>query len=386
MKFTVNRKELLEALTLTGRAINKSIVPAIMGYRFNINQSKLTVTGGNMEIYIHNTIDIVSTIDKLLIVPKDKIYNLLRELNDPSLEFEITSTSTQIVTEKIEVLRLVITSQSGKYNIPVEKGDDYPSFPVREAISFNVKSTDLENGIDKTLFACASDDLKPSLTAIYLNVSNGKAVYVAANGAVLSSQPIGTPEVGDSQEFLLPKSSAAIVKDLPKDDEVRIEANDSSITFHLFDGLIFQSLLVDDKFPSYKPNIQVKNDKHLHIDRSLLMSSIKRVTMFSSERQNYGIAFKFSENTLQVLINNNEDGAAIETLPATYQGEPITVGFNGKTLLTALDKVDGEVVYFDFTNEKLGVLLHNGNIDLKEKENFILIMPVLLHETLLKVS
>lgn len=382
MKFTVNRKELLEALTLTGRAINKSIIPAIMGYRFNINQNKLTVTGGNMEIYIHNTIDIVSAIDKLLIVPKDKIYNLLRELNDPSLKLEITSN----VTEKIEVLRLIITSQSGKYNIPVEKGDDYPSFPTREAINFNVKSTDLERGIDKTMFACASDDHKPSLTAIYLRVSNGKAVYVAANGAVLSSQPIGTPEVGESQDFLLPKSSAAIIKDLPKDEEVRIEASDSSITFHLFDGLIFQSLLVDDKFPSYKPNIQVENDKHLHIDRSLLMSSIKRVTMFSSERQYYGIALKFSSNTLQVLINNNEEGAAIESLPCTYDGADITVGFNGKTLLTSLDKIDGEVVYFDFTNERLGVLLHNGSIDLQEKENFILVMPVSLHETLLKVS
>lgn len=386
MKFTVNRKELLEALTLTGRAINKSIVPAIMGYRFNINQNKLTVTGGNMEIYIHNTIDCVSSIDKLLIVPKDKIFNLLRDLNDPSLDFEITQTKNTIVTETIEVLRLVVTSQSGKYNIPVENGDDYPEFPTREAISFTVKSADIERGIDKTMFACASDDLKASLTAIFLQISNGKAVYVAANGAVLSSQPIGTPDASETHEVLLPKSSAAIVKDLPKDETVEIEVSDSTITFHLFEGLIFQSLLVDDKFPTYKPQIQIKNDKHLNIDRAQLMASIKRVTMFSSERQNYGIALKFSSNSLQVLINNDEEGAAIETLPCCYEGADITIGFNGKTLLTALDKIDGEVAYFDFTNNKLGVLIHNGSIDLKEKENFILVMPVLLHETLLKVS
>lgn len=382
MKFTANRKELLEALTLTGKAINKSIIPAIMGYRFTITSEKLTITGGNMEMYIHSSIDIDSDFEATLIVPKQKVFDLVKELNDPQLEFSITVTEL----ETVKSFRMTITSQSGKYNMPIEEGKDYPEFDITTTTDFNVKSDDLVMGIDKTLFACATEGEKLNLTAIYLQISAGRAVYVAANGAVLSAQPIGSADTDETHDVLLPKSAAAVVKDLPKDENVDIQITNNTITFKLSDDLTFQSILIDEKYPNYKSLIQSKNDKHLHIDRKQLMSSIKRVTMFSSEQQNNGIALRFADKSLQVLVNNDVEGTAIETLEASYEGEAITVGFNGKVLLTALDKIDSEIVYADFSNEKLGMLLHDGSINLNDKENFILVMPVLLHANLAKVS
>lgn len=381
MKFTANRKELLEALTLTGRAINKSVVQAVMGYRFNINKSKLTVTGGNMEIYIHNTIDIVGDFDKSILVPKDLIFNLVRDLEDPQLEFAITASKV----DKMEVLKLTLTAQDKSYNIPVEAGEDYPGLNIENSLKFDVKSADVVKGLDKTIFACSSDELRPALTSVFLTLSNGKAVYVSCNLNVLSAQQIGTTSEEEVCEILIPKNTATILKDMPADEDMQITVGKNAVSFKLYDGLEFESVLHDDKFPDYKAITPVKNDKHIEIDRLQLISSIKRVLIFSNAISN-SIALRFGEGAVEVLINNPDGGNAIEKLPATFSGQSIAMGFNGKNLLTALSKIDTDVVFGEFSTPDRAFILHDGTMDAAAKENYMLVMPVLLHEKLAQVS
>lgn len=381
MKFTANRKELLEALTLTGRAINKSIVSAITGYRFNIDQNRLTVTGGNMEIYIHNTIDIVGDCTKSILVPKDLIFNLVRDLEDPQLEFSITSTKL----DKLEVLKLTLTAQDKSYNIPVEAGEDYPGLNIDNTVKFEVKSADVVKGLDKTIFACSTDELRPALTSVFLTLSNGKAVYVSCNLNVLSAQQIGETNEEEKCELLIPKNTANILKDMPADEDMEITVGKNAVSFKLYDGLEFQSVLHDDKFPDYKAITPVKNDKHIEIDRLQLISAIKRVLIFSNAISN-SVALRFSDGAVEVLINNPDAGNAIEKLPATFTGQTVTMGFNGKNLLTALSKIDTEVIYGEFSSPDRAFILHDGTMNAAAKENYMLVMPVILHEKLAKVS
>lgn len=381
MKFTVNRKELLEALTLTGRAINKSIVSAIMGYRFDIDGNRLTITGGNMETYIYNTIEIDGGFTKSIIVPKEKVYNLLRELPDPQLEFVISVA----FIESVEAIKLIINAQSGKYTIPVENGDDYPGIVTEPILNFKIQPDELVKGLDKTIFACASDHAKLSLQCIFLSIKHGKAIYVACNGSIMSAHRISDADEEMSHELLLPRNTANILKDLPFEDDVTVEVSKNAIIFKLWDGLEVCSTLIDDKFPDYKQIIPTENTRHMHIDRLQLISSIRRVVMFANDNYN-SIALHFTPNELRLITSNDLDGNALEVLPADYAGEPVTFGFNGKQLLSILDRIDADVVYADFSEINKPVLFHDGTVDVKDKENLMLVMPVLLPPNLAKVS
>jgi DNA polymerase-3 subunit beta len=353
-----------------------------MSYRFNIDQNKLTVTGGNMEIYIHNTIDIVGDFTKSILVPKELIFNLVRDLEDPLLEFTITSTSL----DKMEVLKLTLTAQDKNYNIPVEAGEDYPGLNIDNTLVFGVKSADVVRGIDKTIFACAGEDvIRKAFSSVCLTLSSGKALYVSCNLNVLSVQQVGATDELEKCELLIPKNTANILKDMPADEDMEISVGKNAVSFKLYDGLEFESVLLDDKFPDYKAITPAKNDKHVEIDRLQLISAIKRVLIFSNAISN-SVAMRFSQGAVEVLINNPDSGNAIEKLPATFTGSPITVGFNGKNLLTAVSKIDSDVVFGEFSEPDRAFILHDGSMNAADKENYMLVMPVILHDKLAQVS
>ena len=82
----------------------------------------------------------------------------------------------------------------------------------------------------------------------------------------------------------MPKKPLNILKSIlgSSDAEVKIEYNDSNATFS-FDNYILMCRLIDGKYPNYEAVIPKENPNKLMIDRSLFLSSVKRVAIFSNK-------------------------------------------------------------------------------------------------------
>jgi DNA polymerase-3 subunit beta len=113
---------------------------------------------------------------------------------------------------------------------------------------------------------------------------------------------------------------------------------------------------VDVKFPPWRSAIPTNNKKIAVIDREELKDSIKRVSIFSSEKGR-AIKFSFKENILQLRAFNPELGEAFDQISINYNDEPIEIIFNSSYIIDFLNSLNCEKVRFEMMDFEKPVLI-----------------------------
>ena len=119
------------------------------------------------------------------------------------------------------------------------------------------------------------------------------------------------------------------------DFDVNIYFNDKMVFFE-FENTLFISKLLNDPFPNYNAFIPVDNPNTLFIDKKDLLNSLKRISIFASKSTNQ-VTFNLDESSLTISSQDLDfSNEATEQLPCTYEGEPVTIGFNSKFFMEVL--------------------------------------------------
>ncbi|MCG7860108.1 DNA polymerase III subunit beta, partial [Flavihumibacter sediminis] len=75
-----------------------------------------------------------------------------------------------------------MTSDNGKYKVMGENPDNFPKEPsADDTTSFEMTSSALVTGINKTLFAVSNDDLRPAMTGVYFELDKNFVQFVATD-------------------------------------------------------------------------------------------------------------------------------------------------------------------------------------------------------------
>lgn len=376
MKFITNRNDLLEALTLTGKVIGTStLIPLLLNYLLKISGDTIEVTGGSSDIYIKNVISIQeSELNVSIAVPKPRLFDLIKDLPNQPLNFEIIGFDTKAPTLKLQTFQ-------GEYIIPIEPGIDYPSMEFKNPAQFNISSENLLSGFNKTIFSCGEDDLRPALTGVLIKFVADSVVYVSTNTNTLSTVTLPITEKIDlKSNFIVPVKVLKIIQDLPFGETVQVDVTNNSIQFTISPELVVQALLINERFPDYETVIPTDNELHFQVDRLQLLSSVKRVSKFSNA-VSVMVTFDLSANNLQIASNDVDLGnAAKENLTITYNDGPLVIGLSGKYLSEILRNIKTPNVSFSLKSPNRAVVIKevDDNLTLNNKENLILIMPMYL--------
>ena len=164
MKFVVSSTELLSHLSAISKVINsKNTLPILDNYLFLLEENQLTVTASDLESTLITSLELENTSGTGIIAVPAKLMNeTLKEFPEQPLTFQIDP----------ETFAIEIFSQNGKFSIVGQNGEDFPQQPIlNEAVSssINLNHNVLLNGINKTLFATADDELRPVMNGILLN-------------------------------------------------------------------------------------------------------------------------------------------------------------------------------------------------------------------------
>ena len=82
---------------------------------------------------------------------------------------------------------MVVKYANGKFSIPVEKGDQYPTMSTdNTATPLLVSGNDLLYGIRQVLFCSANDELRPVLNGVYFDIDLDTISFVATDGTRLA--------------------------------------------------------------------------------------------------------------------------------------------------------------------------------------------------------
>lgn len=373
MKFIVSSASLLKQLQAISGVLNtNNTLPILDNFLFDIKEKELVVSASDLE----STMTAKLTLDKSeksgnIAIPARLLLDTLKTFPEQPLTFTINEKACGVE----------ISSDTGKYKLSGHKGDEFPKTPTIESPStIEFDPNVLFNAIDKTLFATGSDELRPVMSGIYLELSEDHSTFVATDAHKLVRYRRTDVKADKNVSFILPKKPMNLLKNLlPEvDANIKIEYNDSNAFFAMGDvNLVCR--LVEGKYPNYEAVIPKENPNKLTIDRNVFLSSIKRVSIFSN-KTTHQVRLKIAGSELNVSAEDLDfANEANERLTCQYDGEDIEIGFNSRFVIEILSNLDSDNICLEMSApNRAGIIFPADGSD-EHEDVLMLVMPVMLN-------
>ena len=256
------------------------------------------------------------------------------------------------------------------------ESDDYPlpeSFPSDATILISGK--ELLEGINKTIYAVSKDSSRFALNGVCFSFNGNKLELVATDGhrlALFNIQINGKLE----GKYIVPIKALNELKKLVSDiEDVEIAVSESTIFFKGY-NYTMSARLLEGVFPDYKQVIPNNFNIEITLPKAELINSIKRITI-AEEDENKPIRMLLTKNKLIISTASriSTDAYAEDEIDTNYDGQEFEIGFNGKYILEAVDKIDSDNVIIKFINKDLQVVVIPEN----QEENYLaVVMPMTL--------
>lgn len=379
MKFVVSSTVLLSHLQAISKVINnKNSLPILDNFLFQIKGETLTLTASDIETTLITSLQVDSAEGEgQVAVASRLLLDTLREFSDQPLSFSINDSN----------LAMVITSANGSYNFIGQNGDEYPRLPQisDDAHVLTMPVQLLSNGINKTFFCTADDELRPVMNGIFFDIAVDSLTLAATDAHKLVRfktihSGITLKEEEDGVSFILPKKPANMLKSiLPRESgEVEVKFDSKNAYFKLSNYTMI-CRQVEGRFPNYNSVIPKLNLYKIIIDRVSLLNALKRVSVFSNQGSNL-VKLDFLANQINISAQDIDFSiSAEETISCQFEGDPIKIGFKSSFLIEILNNISSAEVIFEMTDpSRAGLILPFENEE--NEEILMLLMPMLLND------
>ncbi len=375
MKFVASSTELLSHLQAISRVISsKNTLPILDNFLFNLSGNELEITASDLE----STLITKMRLDNIdgagtIALPARILLDTLKEFSEQPLTFDINT----------DTMAVVINSENGRFSVVGQNGVDFPVLPTirtEKRFSFNIGSDVLLNGINRTLFATADDELRPVMGGIFVEASTEKITFVASDAHKLVKYERNDAKADDNSSFILPKKPASLLKNiLPKETGmVAVEFDDRNAFFTLADYRVV-CRLVEGNYPNYNSVIPKNNPRKVTIDRVELYNILRRVSVFSNQASNL-IKLQFAPNQITVSAQDIDFSiSAYERHKCLYEGDEMEIGFKSVFLLEILANISSQDVVIELADPTRAGLFLPAEAENESEDLLMLLMPMMIN-------
>jgi len=371
MELLIEKSLLLKNLQIVSKAIPaRSTLPILGCALFSQKNNTLNIRTTDLEIAISVSCEVEGKVDGCIAVPISKLLEITNAM--PSGDMKISTS---------DIGKLSIDCQQGQYTIMGQPQDEFPSeINIEETQNLEINSTELKNIINNTMYAASKDDLKPVLQGVLFNIGEKGLTSVATDGhRLVKFEQKGLKETGFQGSVVVPTKYLKLLYNyLENDKKVNLQISDNHINVELQKGNI-TSRIIKDPFPDYESVIPKDNTNILIVDKTIFTDAIKRVSIFSNKASKQ-VSLSISDNELLITTEDSENiTSGKEKLECTYEGEPMSIGYNATYLSEVLQHQNSEEVKILLKSPlNAGLFLP---VDKDKGENkTTLLMPIRLNE------
>lgn len=371
MNFIVSSSQLLKQLQILGGVVNASnTLPILDNFLFELNQDRLTITATDLETTMSTSIPVESTSVGNIAVPARLLLDILKTFPEQPLTFTAENSAIEI------------SANNGKYSLAYLEGEDFPKAVYLKDTSKTVIMGDtLANAINSTLFASGNDDLRPVMSGVFFQFTTEGLTFVATDAHKLVKYTRTDIQASATAEFIMPKKALQILKGILQgsEEDIQVEYNETNTQFS-FESTTLSCRLIEGKYPNYEAVIPKENPNVLTIQRSTLLNSLKRVSIFSN-KTTHQIRLKIAGAELNISAEDNDfSNKAEERLGCTYQGDDMQIGFNSRFLIEMLNNMGAEEISLSMSlPNRAGIIAPLDNVAEGEQVT-MLVMPVMLND------
>jgi len=341
MKVTVLQENLARGLGTVSKAVSpRSTLPVLANILIASDEGRLRLSATNLEMGI--TCWIPARIDEegSTTVPARTFSDLVGTLPGDQVMFKLDP-STQTLN---------VRSGTSTTDIKCIDAQEFPPMPVPDfdgAVQINVG--DFREMIHQVAFAASSDEARPVLMGVLVQVDKDKLTMAAADGFRLSvrkavlSAPAPTPISAIVPAQAL-KELARVATDGEEPIYMVLPKGRGQVVFRVKDVEVV-SQLIDGTFPDYQQIIPRSYKSRTLVSTSSLLKACKQAEIFAREGSNVArFNIKSAQGEMQpseveISATSEETGKNETIVEATVDGSGLLIAFNVKFLREALEVI-----------------------------------------------
>lgn len=348
MKVSCLQQNLSRGLAIVGRAVaSRSNLPILQNVKISTHGSMLVLTATNLDIAITTRIGAQVEEEGEITIPARLLTDFVNSLPDDRIDI---NTSTEPLSANLQCQRF-------HANINGNDADEYPPIPtVEEGATIKIDPQLLRETISHVAFAAATEDSRPVLTGIKVEIDGDDFTFAAADGfrlAVYTGKL--TEPLADPVEFIIPARSMQEVGRLISAGDSEVEFTVTTAGTHAlfnFGTVEIVSQLMPGSFPNFRSLIPEEHRNRVVMQQSDFIRAVRSASIFA--RDGSGI--------VRVQILNDEEGGSLSIssraeelgdnqgeIDGSVEGEvdeDSRIAFNSKYLSEVLDVLgDGDVAF-----------------------------------------
>jgi len=365
MKVVVNQQHLAHGLSIVSRAVSpRSTLPVLANILVATDEGgRLRLAATNLELGITTWIPAQITENGLTTVPARTFQDLVNTLPADAVTLELN--------EKTQTLN--VKCGSSVTDIKGIDAQEFPPMPVPEltdAVELNV--TDFKEMIQQVAFAASTDEARPVLQGVMLNITEGEVTLAATDGFRISvrkaalSHPVSQPVAA-----IIPARALSELARIAADGEqavsMVIPQGRGQVIFHLKDAELV-SQLIEGNFPDYKVIIPRAFKTKTILNSTAFLEACKQAEIIAREGNNVVrlslIPSESGPGTLELKAQSEETGVSDVKVDATIEGSELVIAFNVRYLREVLDVIHSPNVTLETNaNNTPGLIKPVGNED-----------------------
>lgn len=355
MKLSCTRDNLHQALAITSHLTTKNVnLPILQNVHIKAQGGTIHFTSTNLEIAVHCTIRGKVESDGEATIPSKLFYDYVNLL--PNETVSISGSGDHLSLE-------CGTYKTKIHGLPAA---DFPLVPeVHGGVEFQIPVDDLRKALSRVLFASASNESRPELTGVCVNVqtgtNEGKLTLAATDSYRLAESviPVVSPvKEEEEMQFIVPARTFSELNrilsvfrdDVESPSVVHLTVSEGQLVFR-FGSVELISRTIEGNYPPYRQIIPAVFTTKVSIDREDFMKAVKTASLFSRVGLfDVHLEFRPEEQSLAVQATDATRGENVATCSVTIDGQKNGVTVNYRYLLDGLQAMDSEEVSFQMND------------------------------------
>jgi DNA polymerase III subunit beta len=348
MKIKCNVEKLKNAVSLADRMTGKNLtLPTLHALLIVASGKSLKIRATNLQIGIEIEIPATVEMEGSVLVKGDVMANVCNHITGGTdITLEMSNENITVYTPK------------NKTVIKCLPPDEFPTLPIVEGESFEIKTSVLQEGIRSVYFCAATTEIKPEIASIFMYSEGDMLVFVATDSFRLAEKKIKSKGLPEISKLLIPyKNIADILRVLDTSPEtVRISytRNQFSISGN---GIYLTSRLIDGAFPEYQRILPKEEHTKVVLMKQELLDTLRLSTIFADKFFQIIFVANPEQKTIMISSKNSDVGSSVSSVDAVIEGNMIEVAFNLKYFLDVFQSLIGDSVVMSFTTPNKPIII-----------------------------
>ncbi|MBE5749652.1 MAG: DNA polymerase III subunit beta [Clostridiales bacterium] len=362
MKIICDGLDLSDAVLKVSKALSvKAANPVLEGIKITAKGDTLTLLATDMELTIEKTIKADVLMEGETVVVGKYFVDFVKKLEK----------------EQVELSRLFDGQLQIKYSdseseLQVFPAENFPKIEKEDGVDyFEIKQSQLKDVVEKTAFACSSDDSRPILKGCLFEIQDNSLTGVALDGFRMAVVKKEVTASGNMKAVIPARTLLEITRLLDKEDNIiKVYLQKNSLFVEVENTLLI-SRLIEGEFVKYNHILPTAFENTVTVNRAAMLNSIERASIVARNDRYNVVKFDIKEEGMTVSAKS-EVGTVNENVPINLNGKDLAIAFNGKYIAEFL-----KIVSDDFINLNLNTAIDPCIITSVSNDGFLyLVLPV----------